>query len=189
MTMDDILEVETLKYCYEQAYPLHRHDEMPELFVKSKETVFTLPSADDYTVGFDLISHKFKEDLYYVSPNEDSYHTGWQITLPMIWEDKLSGQIKGIFPTFGHFVMNLVPDLPFFQPPYQVNATSEMWLDNFEKTEDGWRIKRLQAQFLMGQQLWTWDVEKDDSFSTRKELRMIMHPYLGKGKQEETKYA
>lgn len=186
MTMDDILEIETLKYCYEQGYPIHRHDEIPELFLQSEDTVFTLPSENDYTVGFDEIEKKFKEDLFFVSPNEDSYHTGWQITLPLIWEDKdENGEIiaKGLFPTVGHFVMNLVPDLPFFKPPYQVNATSEMWFDHFFKTKDGWKIKRLQAQFLMGQPIWKWDVENDDTFATRKELRSTMHPYWGKAEK------
>lgn len=178
--MDDILEIETMKYCYEQAYPTHRHDEMPELFVKADDTVFTIPSADDYVEGYDLIEDKFKNDLFHVSPNEDSYHTGWQITLPLIWEDKKAGVVKGIFPTFGHFVMNLVPELPFFKPPYNVNATSEMWFDHFVKTESGWKIKRLQAQFLQGQPIWKWDVEKDDSFATRKELRQTRHPYWGR---------
>lgn len=178
MTLDDILEVEQLKYCYEQAYPLHRHDEMPEMFVKSENTIFTIPSANDLTIGFSEIEEKFKKDLFYVSPSEDSYHTGWQITLPLIWEDSLHGVIRGIFPTFGHFVMNLVPDI--FKPPYHVNATSEMWIDDFEKTVGGWRIKRLQAQFLMGQSIWKWNAEIDNTYATRKELRQIPHPYLGR---------
>ena len=53
MTVNDILEAEQLKYCYEQAYALHRHTEIPSMFVRKPDTVFTLPSANDRTVGWD----------------------------------------------------------------------------------------------------------------------------------------
>ena len=68
MNLNDIFEVEQLKYCYEQAYALHRHRDIPDLFMREPDTVFTLPSADDRTEGWELINRKFCGELYYVSP-------------------------------------------------------------------------------------------------------------------------
>ena len=58
MNLNDIFEVEQLKYCYEQAYALHRHRDIPDLFMREPDTVFTLPSAGDRTEGWELINRK-----------------------------------------------------------------------------------------------------------------------------------
>lgn len=176
MTIDDILEIEQMKYCYEQAYVTHRQADMPVLFEKSPDTVFTIPSAEDYTRGWDKVYEKFTEDLPMVSPDEDSYHTGWQICTPFIWEDKEG--VHGIFPTFGYLVLSMDPQQ--FRPPYHVLATMECWQDIFTHIAEGWKISRLQAQFLMGQPTWSWDTSGDMGYATGHRLREIPHPYWGK---------
>ena len=176
MNYSDILEIEQLKYCYEQAYVLHRHTGIPDLFVRDPETVFTLPSAGDRTVGWDLINEKFCRELYYVSPNEDSFHTGWQICTPVIWEDS-NGEISGIFPTFGFLVLSMDPAT--MKPPYRVLSTLELWRDRFAKQEDRWKIRYLQAQFLLGQCVHSWNPSEDTGYAVQKQLRQIPHPALG----------
>ena len=88
MDLNDILEIEQSKYCYEQAYALHRHKEIPALFLKSEGTTFDI--AGDAISGWDAVNRKFCEELFYVSSAEDSYHTGWQISMPLIYEDPVS---------------------------------------------------------------------------------------------------
>ena len=177
MTVNDILETEQLKYCYEQAYALHRHTEIPAMFVRKTDTVFTLPSAGDRTVGWDVINEKFCGELYYVSPNEDSFHTGWQICTPLLWEDP-DGEIHGIFPTFGFLVLSMDPET--MKPPYPVLSTLELWQDRFARSEGHMKIHYLQAQFLLGQCVHRWDPAGDTGFAVRKLLREIPHPVLGR---------
>lgn len=179
MNINDILEIEQMKYCYEQAYTMHRQAEIPQLFVQNDDTVFTIPSAGDVTIGWTNIYHKFTEDLPFVSPNEDSYHTGWQICTPFLWEDKNSNTVCGLFPTFGYLVLSMDPKV--FQPPYQVLASLEMWNDKFEKTSMGWQIKYLQAQFLMGQCSWSWDTAGDEGVAVKGQLREVEHPFWKRG--------
>ena len=177
MNINDILETEQLKYCYEQAYALHRHTEIPDMFVRSSDTVFTLPSAGDRTTGWDTINRKFCGELYYVSPNEDSFHTGWQICAPLLWEDA-DGEINGIFPTFGFLVLSMDPET--MKPPYPVLSTLELWRDRFARSEGRMKIHYLQAQFLLGQCVHRWDPAMDTGYAVRKMLREIPHPVLGK---------
>ena len=177
MEIRDILQIEHLKYLYEQAYAMHRHKDMPELFVKSDDTVFTLPSAGDLTVGWEKINEKFTEELHNVSPREDSYHTGWQICTPFV-KKSADGKIRGIFPTFGYLVLSLDPEL--FTPPYDVISSLELWKDLFEKEGSVYKIKQLQAQFLLGQCIWKWDPRDDDTVATRHEMNTIVHPYWGR---------
>ena len=177
MTVNDILEAEQLKYCYEQAYALHRHTEIPSMFVRKTDTVFTLPSAGDRTVGWDVINEKFCGELYYVSPNEDSFHTGWQICTPLLWEDP-DGEIRGIFPTFGFLVLSMDPET--MKPPYPVLSTLELWQDRFARSEGQLKIHYLQAQFLLGQCVHRWDPARDTGYAVRKMLRTIPHPFLGR---------
>ena len=177
MTINDILEAEQLKYCYEQAYALHRHTEIPAMFVRKTDTVFTLPSAGDRTVGWDVINDKFCGELYYVSPHEDSFHTGWQICTPLLWEDP-DGEIRGIFPTFGFLVLSMDPET--MKPPYPVLSTLELWQDHFARNEGHMKIHYLQAQFLLGQCVHRWDPARDTGYAVRKLLRTIPHPFLGK---------
>lgn len=175
MNLNDILEVEQLKYCYEQAYALHRHTDIPDLFVREPDTVFTLPSAGDRTGGWDLINRKFCGELYYVSPNEDSFHTGWQICTPLLWEGE-DGEIRGIFPTFGFLVLSM--DAETMKPPYPVLSTLELWQDRFARREGRWKIHYLQAQFLLGQYAWSWNAPEDKGLAVQKKLRDIPHPLL-----------
>jgi hypothetical protein len=175
MNIDDILDAEQLKYCYEQAYALHRHTEIPELFAREPDTVFTLPSAGDRTVGWDLIHDKFCGELYRVSPDEDSFHTGWQICTPFLWEGD-TGAVKGIFPTFGFLVLSM--DAETMKPPYPVLSTLELWQDRFARREDRWKIHFLQAQFMLGQYTWNWDTSEDRGLAVQKKLREIPHPVL-----------
>jgi hypothetical protein len=177
MTINDILEIEQTKYCYEQAYALHRHTQIPALFLESGETGFAV--AEDAITGFDAIRQKFCEELSYVSPAEDSYHTGWQICVPLIYEDSETGEVRGIFPTFGYLILNMDPSV--MKPPYRVLSTLEMWQDRFARTEEGgWKIRDLQAKFLLGQAVWTFDPARDTGYAVRHALRDIPHPLLGK---------
>ena len=178
MNIDDILDAEQLKYCYEQAYALHRHTEIPELFAREPDTVFTLPSAGDRTVGWDLIHDKFCGELYRVSPDEDSFHTGWQICTPFLWEGD-TGAVKGIFPTFGFLVLSM--DAETMKPPYPVLSTLELWQDRFARREGRWKIHFLQAQFMLGQYTWNWDTSEDRGLAVQKKLREIPHPVLNGG--------
>ena len=175
MNVNDLIEIEQLKYCYEQAYALHRHTEIPDMFVQEADTVFTLPSAGDRTVGWDVINEKFCHELYYVSPNEDSFHTGWQICTPFLWEGE-EGEIKGIFPTFGFLVLSMDPTT--MKPPYPVLSTLELWQDHFARREGRWRIHYLEAQFLLGQCVWKWNAPEDKMLAVQKKLREIPHPVL-----------
>lgn len=175
MTINDILEIEQLKYCYEQAYSLHRHRVSPQMFTQREDTVFTLPSASDYVTGWEAIRAKFCGELYDVAPQADSYHTGWQICVPVIWENEKK-QVCGIFPTFGYLALNMAPEI--MKPPYQVLSTQELWYDRFFHEKDRWSISYLQAQFLIGQAVWRWDIEKDDGCAVKKELQEIPHPCL-----------
>ena len=177
MNLNDLIEIEQLKYCYEQAYALHRHTEIPDMFVQEADTVFTLPSAGDRTVGWDVINEKFCHELYYVSPNEDSFHTGWQICTPFLWEGE-EGEIKGIFPTFGFLVLSMDPTT--MKPPYPVLSTLELWQDHFARREGRWRIHYLEAQFLLGQCVWKWNAPEDKMLAVQKKLREIPHPVLNK---------
>jgi len=177
MNLNDMLEIEQLKYCYEQAYALHRHTDIPDLFVQETDTVFTLPSAGDRTVGWDVINEKFCHELYHVSPNEDSFHTGWQISAPLLWEGA-DGEICGIFPTFGFLVLSMDPVT--MKPPYPVLSTLELWQDRFAKRDGRWRIHYLQAQFLLGQCVWRWNAPEDKGLAVQKKLREIPHPVLGR---------
>ena len=177
MTINDILEAEQLKYCYEQAYALHRHTEIPAMFVRKPDTVFTLPSAGDRTVGWDTINAKFCGELYNVSPNEDSFHTGWQICTPLLWEGP-DEEIQGIFPTFGFLVLSMDPET--MKPPYPVLSTLELWQDRFARSDGYLKIHYLQAQFLLGQCVHRWDPAADTGYAVRKMLQTIPHPFLGR---------
>ena len=177
MNINDILETEQLKYCYEQAYTLHRHTGIPDMFLRAPDTVFTLPSAGDRTVGWDMINKKFCGELYHVSPNEDSFHTGWQICTPLLWEGT-DGEINGIFPTFGFLVLSMDPKT--MKPPYPVLSTLELWQDRFVRKAGQMKIHYLQAQFLLGQCVHRWDPAMDTGYAVRKKLRDIPHPVLGK---------
>ena len=177
MEIKEILQIEHQKYLYEQAYAMHRHKDMPELFVKSDDTVFALPSAGDLTVGWEKINKKFTEELHNVSPREDSFHTGWQICTPFV-KKSADGKIRGIFPTFGYLVLSLDPEV--FTPPYDVISSLELWKDIFEKEGSVYKIKQLQAQFLLGQCIWKWDPRDDDTVATRHEMNTIVHPYWGR---------
>ena len=179
MNLNDIFEVEQLKYCYEQAYALHRHRDIPDLFMREPDTVFTLPSAGDRTEGWELINRKFCGELYYVSPNEDSFHTGWQICTPLLWEGD-DGEIRGIFPTFGFLVLSM--DAETMKPPYPVLSTMELWQDRFARREGLWKIHYLQAQFLLGQYAWSWNAPEDKGLAVQKKLRDISHPLLNPGR-------
>lgn len=181
MNLNDILEIEQRKYCYEQAYAMHRQADMPCLFVEAADTLFSIPSAGDFTLGWDRICEKFVTELPMVSPNEDSYHTGWQICTPMIWETE-ENKICGLFPTFGYLILSMDPQQ--FHPPYQVLSTLEFWNDSFENTPEGWKIKQLQAQFMMGQSSWSWDPSRDDGYAVKQQLREIPHPFWGKSREQ-----
>ena len=180
MNLNDILEIEQLKYCYEQAYALHRHTEIPDMFFRSEDTVFTIPSAGDRTAGWNVINEKFCSELYNVSPREDSFHTGWQICTPVMWED--DGEICGIFPTFGFLVLSMDPDT--MKPPYPVLSTLELWQDHFAKQKGMWKIHYLHAQFLLGQCVWKWNAPEDSGLAVQKKLQSIPHPILGRPKYE-----
>lgn len=183
MNINDILEIEQRKYCYEQAYALHRHLEIPELFVKKENTVFAIPAANDHVTGWETINTKFREDLYFVAPEVDSFHTGWQICVPVIWEEQ-DGEMCGIFPTFGYLVLNMDPSI--MKPPYLVLSTQELWYDHFLKDNAAWKISDLRAQFLFGQCVWKWDISKDFGYAVQKKLRTIPHPFLTKTSLRET---
>lgn len=177
VTIKDILEIEQMKYCYEQAYALHRHTDIPGLFFRSEETSFAI--AEDTVKGFDTIERKFREDLFYVSPREDSYHTGWQICTPLIGENPENGQVYGFFPTFGYLVISMDPKT--MNPPYPVLSTGEMWRDLFVWDAGKWRISDLKAKFLIGQCVWTWNTSRDKGLAVQHALRNIPHPLLNPG--------
>ena len=123
------------------------------------------------------------ETISNVSPREDSFHTGWQICTPFVKKSGSDGKIRGIFPTFGYLVLSLDPEL--FTPPYDVISSLELWKDIFEKEGSVYKIKQLQAQFLLGQCIWKWDACDDDTVATRHEMNTIVHPYWGR--DERTK--
>lgn len=179
MNINDILEVEQKKYCYEQAYALHRHREIPALFLESPDTHFSI--AGDAVSGYETIRDKFCEELYYVSPNEDSFHTGWQICVPYLEEGENPGEIRGIFPTFGYLVLSMDPET--MKPPYAVLSTLEMWIDRWVHTQEGWKIRDLFAQFMLGQCIWKWDTSADSGLAVRHLLKSVPHPFLGKEEQ------
>lgn len=183
MNVNDILEIEQIKYSYEQAYAMHRQSAIPQLFVRSEESVFSIPSVSDYVVGWDKIYHKFVDELNNVPLGEDTFHTGWQICIPFIWEDTNTKKVSGIFPTFGFFAG--IPVCNDIEKYYNIAFTMELWQDSFEKTVSGWGIKNLCAQFLLGQDIWRWNVQCDDTFATRRELGKIPHPLFDHYEEKE----
>lgn len=176
MDLNDILEIEQSKYCYEQAYALHRHKEIPALFLKSEGTTFDI--AGDAISGWDAVNRKFCEELFYVSSAEDSYHTGWQISMPLIYEDPVSGDVCGIFPTFGYLVLNMDPET--MKPPYTVLSALEMWNDRFTHADGAWKIRNLSAKFMLGQSVWRWNPAGDTGLAVQHKLYSVPHPVLGK---------
>ena len=158
MDLNDILEIEQSKYCYEQAYALHRHKEIPALFLKSEGTTFDI--AGDAISGWDAVNRKFCEELFYVSSAEDSYHTGWQISMPLIYEDPVSGDAM--------------------KPPYTVLSALEMWNDRFTRADGAWKIRNLSAKFMLGQSVWRWNPAGDTGLAVQHKLYSVPHPVLGK---------
>lgn len=175
MNADDVLEIEQLKYFYEQAYAVHRHEDIPGLF---SETDPLFDIAGDTVTGFDEIRRKFA-DLAKVSPGEDSFHTGWQICAPLIDVDEGAAHARIIAPTFGYLVLNFSPEI--FSPPYTVRAAFELWDDSLVKERGRWRIGELHARFMMAQPIWVWDSANDDTYATRREMHLVRHPFLRGG--------
>ncbi|KQP68040.1 hypothetical protein ASF40_19845 [Microbacterium sp. Leaf288] len=171
MNADDVLEIEQLKYFYEQAYALHRHEEIPHIF-SERDPLFDI--AGDTVTGFDDIRRKFS-DLAKVSPREDSFHTGWQICAPLIDMEDDGAHARIIAPTFGYLVLNFSPEL--FSPPYSVRAAFEIWDDLLVREHGAWRIRELHARFMMAQPIWVWDAEEDDTYATRREMHLVEHPF------------
>lgn len=174
MRTSDILEIQNLMGRYLDSLIAGRWDVIRTLFSRDPEAAYQINPTRIPIVGPENVHEKGFGSLDAAFPDYDSFHTGGQITVPLIEVSPDGLRAWAMLPSFGFLVLGKV--FGNTEPPFPVCASFGMWAPELIKEEGRWKIFQLRAPTLFEQTVWMWDPRKCRGYGGQSRIRSLPPP-------------